>query len=173
MKLFIDADSFPYRDSIYAICNKFDLECISVCDNTRKFPKKATSLRRGGRVYCYKYQSIIVPRAKHAADNKIYEMATSGDIILTNDTRLATKCRCDKNAFVLNMAGHLYSRSRKLNRLYDKKYQRFKAPLDSFESVLQETIVYAMGQPEINTLESQYRAKKLDSVLKRRFHNHL
>ena len=92
MILYVDADACPVKDEVVRVAERYGLEVIFVADGGLR-PSRDPMVR-----------NVIVPQGADAADDWIVEAATPGDIVVTSDIPLASRC-LERNARVLKPTG--------------------------------------------------------------------
>lgn len=95
MKLLIDADGCPVVDIAVGIAKKHRLECLILCDTSHVFEKEGAS-------------TLIFSKGADSVDFALVNIASSGDIVITQDYGLAAMC-LSKQALVLNQDGKEYT----------------------------------------------------------------
>ncbi|MDF2655546.1 MAG: hypothetical protein K0R19_2020 [Bacillota bacterium] len=95
MKLLIDADGCPVVDIAVGFAKKHRLECLILCDTSHVFEKEGAS-------------TLIFSKGADSVDFALVNIASSGDIVITQDYGLAAMC-LSKQALVLNQDGKEYT----------------------------------------------------------------
>lgn len=95
MKLLIDADGCPVVDIAVGIAKKHRLECLILCDTSHVFEKEGAS-------------TLVFSKGADSVDFALVNIASSGDIVITQDYGLAAMC-LSKKALVLNQDGKEYT----------------------------------------------------------------
>lgn len=95
MKVFIDADGCPVVDETVALCKKYSVECVIICDTAHVFNKDGA-------------QTIVVEKGADSADFRLVNMLTKGDIAVTQDYGLAAMCLA-RGAVPVNQNGLIYN----------------------------------------------------------------
>ncbi len=95
MKVFIDADGCPVVDETVALCKKYSVECVIICDTAHVFDKSGV-------------QTIVVEKGADSADFRLVNMLTKGDIAVTQDYGLAAMCLA-RGAVPVNQNGLIYN----------------------------------------------------------------
>lgn len=92
LDLYIDADACPVKDETYRVASRYGL---------RVFIVSAAGVRppQGGNV-----TAVVVGDRFDAADDWIAERASAGDVVITADIPLATRC-VDRGAAVVTPQG--------------------------------------------------------------------
>lgn len=80
MRIYVDADACPVKDEIYKVAARHGLSVSVVAGNFIRVPADPSIER------------IAAGSAMDAADDWIAERATSGDIVVTSDVPLASRC---------------------------------------------------------------------------------
>lgn len=107
MKIFIDADACPVVDITIRTAEKYNTECVILCDT-------AHFIERNGAV------TVTVEKGSDSVDFKLVNMIHEGDIAVTQDYGLAAMCLA-KKAYPINQNGLIFS-DRNIEKLL---YSRF------------------------------------------------
>ncbi len=95
VKVLIDADGCPVVKKVMEISQKYGIKCVIVCDCCH--------------VYDTEYAEVItVEKGADSADFKIANIASGGDIVITQDYGLAAMCLA-RNAEAVNQDGMIYT----------------------------------------------------------------
>ena len=122
MRILIDADSCTQLKNAEEIAEHFKIQCIGVFNF-------ANDIRL---TYA---EPVLVPIRPGSADDKIYGMVASGDIVVTADRELTQRC-IEKGAVVFHTVGMVYP-ERVMNTLMGVSYDNFfKEPANAFTSNL-------------------------------------
>ena len=97
MQVLIDADGCPVVDAAIALCQKYHIPCILVCDTAHEF------YRTGA-------QTCVVDKGADSVDYALVNKVHPGDIVITQDYGLASMCLA-KQARPLHQDGWQYSTS--------------------------------------------------------------
>lgn len=97
MKILIDADACPVVDIAVALCKRYQLECILLCDT-------AHVLQRDGA------QTLVLDKGADSVDFALVNRVAAGDLVITQDYGLASMCLA-RNARVLHQDGWEYTHS--------------------------------------------------------------
>lgn len=95
MKVLIDADACPVVDTAVKLCEKYDTECIILCDT-------AHFIERG------KARTVTVEKGSDSVDFRLVNMIREGDIAVTQDYGLAAMCLA-KKAVPINQNGLVFT----------------------------------------------------------------
>lgn len=95
MKVLIDADACPVVDIAVALCRRFQVDCVLLCDT-------AHELHREGAV------TLVVDKGADSVDFALVNRAEKGDIVITQDYGLASMCLA-RQALVLHQDGWEYT----------------------------------------------------------------
>jgi len=99
MKIFVDADASPVQNEVIKICDTYSLQGVFVKSYSHysfdELPKNI--------------ETIYVDHANDAADYKIVQLISSGDIVITQDYGLASLC-LQKGCHVLHHKGFQYTK---------------------------------------------------------------
>jgi len=79
MRIFVDADAFPFLDITEDLAYRFDFECIFVCDTNHVINHPGAHV-------------VTVAQGENSVDYAIANMISAGDLLLTNDIGLAAIC---------------------------------------------------------------------------------
>ena len=79
-RIYIDADACPVKDEVYRVAGRHGLPVSVVAGNFIRVPNEPLIER------------IAAGSAMDAADDWIAERATTGDIVVTSDVPLASRC---------------------------------------------------------------------------------
>lgn len=94
-RILIDADGCPVVDETIAVCKKYNLECLILCDTAHHFDKKGATTH-------------IFSKGADSVDFALINMLKKGDIVVTQDYGLAGMCLA-MTARVLNQDGQEYT----------------------------------------------------------------
>ena len=95
MKVFIDADGCPVVDETVALCKKYNVECVIICDTAHVFNKDGAT-------------TVVVEKGADSADFRLVNMLTKGDIAVTQDYGLAAMCLA-RGAVPVSQNGLIYN----------------------------------------------------------------
>ncbi len=106
MRIFIDADAFPnvIKDLLIGVSVRLNVSLCFVANQPVKVEGSAN------------ISVIQVPAGLDVADDRIAELAQSGDLVITADIPLADRV-ITKGAFALDPRGKLYTQENIKNRL--------------------------------------------------------
>ncbi|MEA2860503.1 MAG: uncharacterized protein QOC72_2542 [Methylobacteriaceae bacterium] len=96
--IYVDADACPVKNEIYRVAERHGLKTYVVSNSFIAVPR--TEL----------IERVIVGSGPDAADDWIAAHATRGDIVVTNDVPLASRC-IKEGAQVLGSTGHPFTES--------------------------------------------------------------
>jgi hypothetical protein len=96
--IYVDADACPVKNEIYRVAERHGLKTFVVSNSFIAVPR--TEL----------IERVIVGSGPDAADDWIAERATRGDIVVTNDVPLASRC-VKAGAQVLGSSGRPFTES--------------------------------------------------------------
>jgi uncharacterized protein YaiI (UPF0178 family) len=96
LTLFIDADACPVKDEAYKVAKRHGLEVVVVANAPMRIPAEG------------KLRLQVVGNAFDAADDWIAERCGPGDIVITADIPLASRC-LKQGAFVLGTTGRPFT----------------------------------------------------------------
>jgi uncharacterized protein YaiI (UPF0178 family) len=92
----VDADGCPVKEEVYRVAARYGLKVTLVANAPMRLP-------RDGRV-----ELVVVPGDLDAADDWIAERAAPGDIVVSSDIPLASRCLA-KGAAVLRPDGRAFT----------------------------------------------------------------
>jgi len=92
ISIFVDADGCPVKNEIYRVAERHSLNVFVVANSRMRVPEN-------GRI-----ELVVVPGEFDAADDWIVERAGPGDIVVSADIPLASRC-LGKGARVLDPRG--------------------------------------------------------------------
>ena len=96
MKILLDADACPVKDETYRVARRHGLPVLVVANSPLTIPASdAVTLE-------------VVGGRFDAADDRIVERAESGDVVVSNDVELASRCIA-KGARVLSPSGRVFT----------------------------------------------------------------
>lgn len=90
--IYIDGDACPVKDEVFKVAGRYGLAVIVVGNAWLRLPSDPL------------ISMIVVPEGPDAADDRIAELITAGDICVTNDIPLGSRCLL-KRALVLRPTG--------------------------------------------------------------------
>lgn len=106
MKIYVDADACPtaIKDILLRAAFRLKLKIIFIANQPVKIPDS-------------EYASLlIVDAGPDIADDKIVELVTSGDLVISEDIPLADRV-IEKKAFIISTRGELYTKENIKQRL--------------------------------------------------------
>ena len=95
MKVLIDADACPVVDIAVALCHKYSIECILLCDTAHEMHREGA-------------QTLVFDKGADSVDFALVNRVAPGDIVITQDYGLASMCLA-KCATVLHQDGWQYT----------------------------------------------------------------
>lgn len=149
--LYIDADACPVKDEVYKVAKRHGLEVVVVANAPMRVPAE-------GRV-----RLQVVGNAFDAADDWIAEQAGPGDIVITSDIPLASRC-LKKEAFVLGNTGRPFTEENIGDALASRE----------ISAELREMGVLRGGPPPFQAKDRGIFLNRLDAAIhaiRRRFKN--
>ena len=90
--VYVDADACPVKDEVYRVARRHDLRVVLASNTWMRVPREDW------------VKLVIVEGDLDAADDWIAEHVTTGDIVVTADIPLASRCLAE-GALVLNPRG--------------------------------------------------------------------
>jgi uncharacterized protein YaiI (UPF0178 family) len=114
--ILIDADACPVKDEVYAVATRYGLSVAVVTNSHMSVPRGAGA------------QLVVVGREPDAADDWIAGQAQRGDVVVTADIPLASRClaagarvlRPDGRAFDDSMIGDALATRQLMSELRDQ-----------------------------------------------------
>ncbi len=99
MEIYIDADACPknIKEILYRTAVKRQVQLNLVANKFLRTPESTF------------IKTIIVPGGQDVADDKIVELISEGDLVITADIPLADRV-IEKHAFAINPRGNLYTK---------------------------------------------------------------
>ena len=98
LHIYIDADSCPVKDEVYKVAKRYDLEVTLVAASWLRLPKEP-------------WIHLVVVKETgdlDAADDWIVDRIDAGDIVVSEDIILASRC-LEKDARALNPRGRAFT----------------------------------------------------------------
>ena len=115
MKIYVDADACPVKDTIISIAEAWDISVVLVMSYSHYSPVERSD----------DVETIYVDKGVDAADFRIMQLVSAGDIIVTQDYGLASLALA-KKCYVLHHKGFAYT-DRNIDRLLHTRYLSAKA----------------------------------------------
>ncbi len=94
--IYVDADGCPVKSEIFKVAARFGAKVVLVSNSWMRAPKKDS------------IEQVVVSGDFDAADDWIAGRAGAGDVVVTADIRLASRC-LEKGAKVLGPDGRVFS----------------------------------------------------------------
>jgi len=98
MRIFVDADSCPVKDEVYRVARRYELEVRVVSARWLRLPEdpliELEVVRETGNL--------------DAADDRIVELVAEGDVVVSDDILLASRC-LEKGALPLTPRGREFT----------------------------------------------------------------
>ena len=111
--IYIDADACPVRDEVYRVAERLSLEVFVVSNGSRPIrPSRDPNVRM-----------VVVSDGADAADHWIAEHIGPGDICVTGDIPLASRCLA-KDALALAPNGKIWTKDNIGNALAGREVSR-------------------------------------------------
>jgi uncharacterized protein YaiI (UPF0178 family) len=98
LHIYVDADSCPVKDEVYKVAKRYDLEVTLVAASWLRLPKEP-------------WIHLVVVKETgdlDAADDWIVDQIDTGDIVVSEDIILASRC-LEKDARALNPRGRAFT----------------------------------------------------------------
>ena len=80
MRIYVDADGCPVKQEVYRVAKRYGLHVFVVANSWMETPPDAT------------VEQVTVPAGADAADDWIVERVEAGDLVVTTDIPLASRC---------------------------------------------------------------------------------
>ena len=96
LHIFVDADSCPVKQEVYRVASRYGLEVTLVSNSWMRIPDEDWA------------ELVVVGESFDAADDWIVERAGGGDIVVSTDIPLASRC-LEKGARVLARTGRVFT----------------------------------------------------------------
>ena len=94
--IYVDGDACPVKDEVFKVAGRYGLRVIVVGNAWLRLPDDPL------------LSMIVVPEGPDAADDRIAELIQGGDICVTNDIPLASRCLA-KKALALRPNGKAFT----------------------------------------------------------------
>lgn len=94
--IFVDADACPVKDEVYKVARRYSLQVYVVANSFLLVPKED------------RIERVVVGAGPDVADDWIVDQCQRGDIIITADIPLASRC-LEKAALVLGPTGRAFT----------------------------------------------------------------
>jgi len=98
LHIFVDGDSCPVKDEVYKVAKRYDLQVTVVAASWMRLPKEPW----------LNLEVVKEDGQLDAADDWIVDQIESGDIVVTEDIILASRC-LEKDARALNPRGRVFT----------------------------------------------------------------
>lgn len=95
MRVLIDADACPVVNLSVALCKKYHISCLLLCDTAHELHKDGA-------------ETYVFDKGADSVDFALVNRLTPGDIVITQDYGLASMC-LGRNAHVLHQDGWEYN----------------------------------------------------------------
>jgi hypothetical protein len=147
MQIWVDADACPVviREILFRAAERTGVLLTLVANKPVRLP------------IAHNVQFVQVPHGFDAADKRIVELMTSGDLVITADVPLAAAA-IEKGGVALNPRGELYTGENVRERL----------SVRNFLDELRGSGVNTGGPPALSQRERQMFANQLDRLLAKR-----
>jgi len=122
LKIYVDADACPVQEEIIDICKMYELNGVFIKSISHFSHKEMPEL----------IKTIYVDHAADAADYKIIQSVTKGDIVVTQDYGLASLC-LSKGCYVLHHKGFQYT-NKNIDSLLAKRHAGAQARRAGFRT---------------------------------------
>ncbi len=94
--IYVDADACPVKREIYRVASRYDLNVILVSNSWMRIPESS------------RIELVLVEQGADLVDDWIAENVRDGDIVISGDIPLASRC-LKKGAHVLGNTGRLFT----------------------------------------------------------------
>jgi len=98
MRIFVDADSCPVKDEVYRVARRYALEVQVIAASWLRLPEDPL----------IKLEVVRDTGNLDAADDRIVERVTAGDVVISDDILLAARC-LEKGAHPLTPRGREFT----------------------------------------------------------------
>lgn len=95
MRVLIDGDGCPVVDIAAALCRRWNIPCLLLCDTAHEFHREGI-------------ETLTFDKGTDSVDFALVNRVQSGDLVITQDYGLASMCLA-KNARVLHQDGWEYT----------------------------------------------------------------
>ena len=95
-RIFVDADACPVKDEVYKVARRYGLQVYVVAGSFLMVPKEP------------RIERVIVEAGPDAADDWIADQVQRGDVVVTQDIPLASRC-LKSGALVLGPSGRVFT----------------------------------------------------------------
>jgi uncharacterized protein YaiI (UPF0178 family) len=99
MRIFVDADSCPVKDEVYRVARRYELEVQVVSARWLRVPEDPS----------IRLEVVRETGNLDAADDSIVEQVGAGDVVISDDILLASRC-LEKGAHPLTPRGREFTR---------------------------------------------------------------
>jgi uncharacterized protein len=96
IKIFVDADGCPVKQEVYRVAKRYGIKVTLVSNSRMRAPQEDW------------LEAVVVEGQFNAADDWIVDHVNEGDIVVTGDIPLASRC-LEKSARVLASTGRVFS----------------------------------------------------------------
>lgn len=148
LKILIDADASPVQNEVIYVAEQHNLKVIVIKSYAHFSAEKLPN----------HVEALYVDSDKEAADLAIFERATKGDIVITQDYGLASLC-LGKGCHVIHHKGFLYT-EKNIDRLLASRHESAK---------LRRAGVRTKGPSPYTQEERQKFIKLLEKVIEAHF----
>jgi uncharacterized protein YaiI (UPF0178 family) len=144
MQIYIDADACPknIKEILYRTAERRKIQLNLVANKFLRTPESSF------------IKTIIVPGGQDIADDKIVELITEGDLVITADIPLADRV-IEKHSFAINPRGSLYTKENIKQFLSNR----------NFLTELRNNGIETGGPAPFTTKDSHEFANQLDRFL--------
>ena len=144
VEIFIDADACPVKDEVYAVAARLGLAVVVVANQRINVPREVG------------VEMVGVDAGADAADDWIVDEIRSGDIVITADIPLASRC-LEKSALALGTHGREFTADSIGSALATREVK----------ATLREAGAVTGGPPPITARERSRFSNALDSIAQR------
>jgi len=143
-EIFVDGDACPVKDEVYAVAVRHGLAVIVVANQNINVPRDLG------------VEMIVVPNGPDAADDWIAEEIRAGDIVITADIPLASRC-LEAGASALGTNGREFSEASIGGALATRE----------IKSTLRESGVTTRGPRPLSDRDRSRFSNELDRIVHR------
>ena len=97
VEIFIDGDACPVKSEVIKVAERHLLRVVMVSNSWIRMPMSSTEIRQ-----------VVVEKKPDEADNWIADNVKAGDVVITSDIPLASRC-LKQGAFVLRPNGEEFN----------------------------------------------------------------
>ncbi|HIF95794.1 MAG TPA: YaiI/YqxD family protein [Myxococcales bacterium] len=144
IEIFIDADACPVKDEVYAVAARLGLPVVVVANQKINVPREVG------------VEMVVVGDGADAADDWIADEIRSGDVVVTADIPLASRC-LEKGAHALGTHGREFTADSIGGALATRE----------IKASMREAGAQTGGPPPMTARERSRFSNALDSIVQR------